>query len=125
MNKASGKYRTAGICISLVLLTVATFWQVKNCEFIEFDDSMYVYDNPHVNEGLKADNIIWAFTAFHSSNWHPLTWISHMVDCEFFGLEAGRHHMVNLLWHSINAVLLFALLKAMTGAVWPCFYLPC
>ncbi|MHC4125993.1 MAG: tetratricopeptide repeat protein [Planctomycetota bacterium] len=119
MNKTHGKYRTTGICISLVVLTLAVFWQVKNCEFIEFDDSMYVYDNPHVNEGLKADNIIWAFTAFHSSNWHPLTWISHMVDCEFFGLEAGRHHMVNLLWHSINVVLLFALLKAMTGAVWP------
>jgi len=102
----------------LVLVTAAVFWQVTGHDFVSFDDDEYVYDNAHVRRGLTADNVVWAFTTTHAHNWHPLTWISHMADVGLFGLDARRHHLVSLLFHLANAVLLFLVLKRMTGALW-------
>jgi len=108
------------LCISLVLIAVilAVFWQVRNHEFIKFDDDEYVTNNPHVKSGLTLSGAIWAFVAMHSNNWHPLTWLSHMLDCELYGLNPGGHHLTNLLIHIVNTLLLFLVLKRMTGARW-------
>jgi len=98
--------------------TLATYWRVSQFDFVDYDDQDYVRDNPHVQFGLSLQNISWAFTHVHSANWHPLTWISHMLDCQLFGLNAGAHHVINVILHVINTLLLFALIRQMTGAVW-------
>jgi tetratricopeptide (TPR) repeat protein len=87
-------------------------------DFICFDDNEYIYENPHVSTGLSLANIGWAFTAYYSNNWHPVTWISHMIDCQLFGLDPGKHHMVNVVLHLVNVLLVFLLLRRMTGALW-------
>jgi tetratricopeptide (TPR) repeat protein len=87
--------------------------------FVNFDDEQYVYENPWVNEGLSVASIKWAFSTMHASNWHPLTWISHMIDCSLYGLNAGGHHLTNILIHTVTAVLLFLLLNRMTDRLWP------
>ena len=102
----------------LALLTLAAFSPVLRSDFIRFDDPQYILDNPHVTSGLSLDNIVWAFRSGHTGNWHPLTWISHMVDVQLFGLKAGGHHLVNLTLHIANAVLLFLFLSQVTGALW-------
>jgi tetratricopeptide (TPR) repeat protein len=117
MDKPSNKYQTICICLALILTTLVAYWQVRNCNFINYDDPLYVSENEHVRDGITRDGIIWAFTTSHFY-WHPLTWLSHMLDCQLFGLNPGRHHLVNLLFHIINALLLFGVLKQMTGAVW-------
>jgi tetratricopeptide (TPR) repeat protein len=106
------------VSLLLVLATVATYWQVAGLDFINFDDPDYVTANPRVQTGLTAENLHWAFTSYHSSNWHPLTWISHMLDWQLFGANASGHHLVNLAIHVINVLLLFATLKTFTGALW-------
>ncbi len=103
------------------LLTVSTFiafWQVTPSDFISFDDPQYVTENRQVQDGLTIEGIQWAFTTGHASNWHPLTWISPMVDVELFGLQPGWHHLTNLLFHLANTILLFLLLHRMTKALW-------
>ena len=85
------------------------------------DDSGYVTKNIHVSTGLNLGNVVWAFTSFHQANWHPLTWISHMADCQLFGLNSGPHHLVNVALHAANVLLLFWLLQRATGAVWRSF----
>lgn len=105
----------------LVLATLLLYGRVAHDEFLAFDDSPYVTKNIHVNSGLNPDNVVWAFTAFHEANWHPLTWISHQADCQFFGLSSGPHHLVNVALHAVNVLLLFWLLKKGTGAVWRSF----
>jgi tetratricopeptide (TPR) repeat protein len=109
------------IPLSLVLLTVAVFWRVGQHEFILYDDPDYVTQNLHVQRGLTADGLAWAFGQVRGefTYWHPLTWVSHMVDCELFGLRPGPHHLENLFLHSANVVLLFSLVRRMTGALWP------
>ena len=79
----------------------------------------YVYENPQVSRGLTAQGIAWAFTHSHGANWHPLTWLSHMLDCQLYGLSAGGHHLTNVLLHAATAVLLFLVLRRMTGGFWP------
>jgi tetratricopeptide (TPR) repeat protein len=86
---------------------------------LDFDDQEYVYDNPNVLCGLTGESVAWALTAFHSANWHPLTWISHMADVDLFGTKPGPHHLVNVAFHAANAVLLFLVLEAATSASWP------
>jgi tetratricopeptide (TPR) repeat protein len=86
--------------------------------FITYDDPVYVTQNPHVTGGLTGANVAWALTSTEASNWHPLTWLSHMADCSLFGLEAWGHHLTSVLLHALNAVLLFAALRRMTGAPW-------
>jgi len=118
-NKLSPpKWLPIAICFGLILTTAILYWPVRNHEFIALDDPDYVTSNPHARAGLTAANIKWAFTKSHSSNWHPLTWISHMVDCQFFGMDAGKHHLVNVGFHAANSALLFLLLYYMTGAIW-------
>jgi tetratricopeptide (TPR) repeat protein len=107
------------ICLLLILVTFAAFSQVLSYGFIDYDDNDYVTENPHVKAGLTKDSTVWAFTAGHSGNWHPLTWMSHMLDCQLFGTEAGWHHLTSLVIHIINTVLLFAVLKKMTRSLWP------
>ena len=104
----------------LVVLTLGVYWRVGGHEFINYDDNSYVTANPHVQAGLTWSGIAWAFGKIHGDEtyWHPLTWLSHMLDCQLFGLNAGAHHWVNLLFHAFNGVLLFLLLKTMTGAAW-------
>ena len=104
--------------VFLIALTWAVFGQTFRHQFINYDDPLYVLDNAHVRAGLTWHGIIWAFTHVHSQNWHPLTTISHMLDCQLFGLNSGPPHLVNVFWHSIAAVLLFILLARMTGNVW-------
>ncbi len=111
-------YRTVCIYVGLLLATVLAFEQVRFNDFVAYDDDQYVTDNPHVSEGLTVQNIGWAFTTPHASNWHPLTWISHMLDCQLFGMNATWHHLHNLLLHLVNVLLLFELMRRMTGAIW-------
>ena len=107
------------IALSLALITLAVFWPVGQFGFVNFDDDDYITNNPMVRSGLTAPGLGWAFTAFHASNWHPLTWLSHMADCSLFGLNAGAHHFVSVLIHAANAALLFVLLRRLTQTIWP------
>jgi len=109
------------IGLFLIVITAAVYSPVRHHEFINFDDGGYVYENEHVQKGLTPDSIKWAFTLVKSdekSYWHPVTWLSHMLDCQLFGLNAGYHHLSNLLFHLLNVLLLFLLLYRMTGEVW-------
>ena len=106
------------IGLFLTAATLVVFWQVGNHAFIDVDDGEYVTDNVHVNTGLSWDNITWAFTSTHAANWHPLTWLSHMLDCELFGLNPKGHHLTSVLFHIVNSLLLFLILRWMTGAPW-------
>ena len=112
------RFLTLSICLVLILALLASFWYVKDSEFVSFDDYIYVVDNPPVKAGLTFKGVIWAFTTTHASNWHPLTWLSHMLDYELYGLNPGGHHLTNLLFHIANALLLFLVLNRMTGALW-------
>jgi len=113
------------ICAGLIAITWAVFGQTFHHQFINYDDPLYVLDNAHVRAGLTWRGISWAFTHVHSQNWHPLTTISHMLDCQLFGVNPGPHHLVNVFFHSIAAVLLFILLAQITGGpsgtggIWP------
>jgi tetratricopeptide (TPR) repeat protein len=99
----------------LVLATLATYWPVLSNGFIDYDDPDYVTANMMVRQGLTLKGIVWAFTAFHAANWHPLTWISHMLDVTLFGMNPAGHHAVSLLLHTLNGVLVCTLLYRMTG----------
>lgn len=101
-----------------MLATVVLYAPVAHHQFLALDDVAYVPQNPHVSTGLSLANIAWAFTSFYEANWYPLTWISHMVDCQLFGLNPGPPHLVNLAIHAANVILLFFLLRAATGALW-------
>ncbi len=118
MQKPADSRRTAMICLLLALVTVSIYFPIRNHEFIDFDDLQYIAENPIVQGGITRAGIIWAFTTDLTGNWHPLTWLSHMLDCQMFGLDAGAHHMVNVGIHVINAILLLLVLRQMTGALW-------
>jgi protein O-mannosyl-transferase len=107
------------IALLLVLVTVLLYHSVFHFGFVNYDDDDYVVQNLHVQKGLTPDNAAWAFTSGYACNWHPLTWLSHMLDCQFYGLgHPGGHHLTNLLFHVANALLLFAWLFRVTGARW-------
>jgi len=106
------------ICLLLVLVTAAVYWPVALNDFVNYDDSDYVTANIHVQGGFSLANVIWAFTTGHASNWHPLTWLSHMTDWQVFGEHAWGHHLVNVAFHIANTLLLFLVLRRMTAAVW-------
>jgi Flp pilus assembly protein TadD len=117
-NKPFILRREAFIYLVLITVTLAVFWQVSNHEFVNFDDQYYVVNNPHVQAGLTRHSLVWAFTTTHAANWHPLTWLSHMLDCQLYDLNPMGHHLTNLLFHLANTLLLFIVLKQMTGAIW-------
>lgn len=106
------------VIMLLAVLTVAVYGQVAGHGFINMDDAMYVTDNPHVRQGITAQGLSWAFGFADRAYWHPVTWLSHMLDCELFGLEAGMHHLMNVFFHIVNAIILFLALNVMTGALW-------
>src|SRR5437773_4060221 len=107
------------ILLGLAVVTFAIYAQVIGHQFITLDDPTYIQENPMVNRGVTLRGLAWAFTTFHATNWHPLTWISHMIDCQFFGMNAGRHLLVNALIHVANTLLLFWFLLRTTRARWP------
>ena len=119
MNKASNKYYALCICLVLVLATAAVYWQVRSHEFVSLDDRAYISENEHVLNGLTWDGFKWAFTTTAMGNWHPLTWLSLMLDCQLLDSKARACHTTNLMFHIANTLLLFAVLKRMTGSVWP------
>ncbi len=104
------------LAIALALVTVGIYWRAADGQFVVYDDHVYVTDNPPVRRGLSADGLRWAFTTHHAGNWHPLTWLAHMLDCELFGLNAAWHHRTNVLLHAANSVLLFFVLMRMTSS---------
>ena len=107
------------LCLGLTLLTLAVFGQTFRFEFVNYDDGVYVYENHTVIDGLTLKGIVSAFKLGESDNWVPLTTISHMLDCQIYGLNAGGHHLTNVLLHTASVILLFLVLWRMTGAVWP------
>src|SRR5213082_375635 len=106
------------VYLFLGAITWLIFGQTVAHDFVNFDDHVYIYDNPLVTGGLTTSGIVGAFTHPHARNWHPLTTISHMLDCQLYGLNAGGHHFTNILLHTIAVLLLFRVLRQMTGAVW-------
>lgn len=112
------KYKTLFVISGLTIVMLMVFWQVHKFGFVNYDDGIYVSRNHHILTGFTLENVIWVFTSEHCGNWHPLTGLSHILDCRLFGLNPGMHHLVNLLFHIGNTLLLFSLLKRMTGAFW-------
>src|SRR3954447_17860696 len=110
--------KAAAISFGIVTLVAAVFAQTRRFPFINVDDSDYVFRNPMVTGGLTLEGIRWAFTHVYSANWHPLTWLSHMSDCELYGIQPGGHHVTNVLLHGATAILLFLFLRDVTGALW-------
>ena len=106
------------VCIALAGLIWLVLGQTLWHDFINYDDPRYVYENTTITGGLTIKGIAWAFTHVHSLNWHPLTTISHMLDCQLYGLKPGWHHFTNVLLHALAAILLFLALQQMTGALW-------
>jgi Flp pilus assembly protein TadD len=106
----------------LILLTLFAYGQVPHNQFISLDDNLYVTDNVHVQRGLTWENVGWSFTTTHAGNWHPLTWLSHMLDYELCGLNPAGHHMTNLLLHLANVLVLFWALQRMPGSLWKNFF---
>ena len=102
-------------CVLLFVLVLLVYFPVVHNDFITLDDDDYVVKNLHVQQGVNAPLVAWAFTSTHANNWHPLTWISHAFDFKMFGLNAAGHHLVNVLWHAANTALLFLVLRRMTG----------
>ena len=120
MNKAKQSKRTKIlICLGLAAITFAVYWPTLQNSFTSYDDGLYITGNPHVIQGLTQDSIIWAFTHPHVHMWHPLTTLSHMLDCRLFGLNASGHHLTSLLFHIASALLVFLILTTLTKTVWP------
>jgi tetratricopeptide (TPR) repeat protein len=111
------RYRMA-IGLLLTVIITGVFLQTGNHAFINFDDPLYVTENAHIKEGLTGENIVWAFTTTTASNWHPLSWLSHMTDVQLFGLNPRGHHLMSVIIHAASALLLFLLLADITAAPW-------
>src|SRR5436305_4977392 len=125
--------KTIIISALLFVVTFGCFWPATRNAFINMDDIDYITQNPHVQAGLRWSTIKWAFTTFHAGNWHPLTWLSHALDCQLFGMNAIGHHATSVVLHALNTVLLFWALLAITtpgnrvssiqypvSSIWPC-----
>ena len=106
------------ICLFLVIAILVVYWQMNYHEFINFDDASYILENQHVQKGLTSESISWAFGFTDLVYWMPLTWLSHMLDCQIYGLIPGMHHRTSLIFHIVNSILLFFVLQKMTGALW-------
>jgi Flp pilus assembly protein TadD len=113
-----GRVATLCVCLALAGITWIVFGQTLGFQFVNFDDDKYVYENPAISEGLTLKSALWAFSHVHAYNWHPLTTLSHMLDCQCYGLQPGGHHFTNVLLQTAAAVLLFFMLRDLTGAFW-------
>src|SRR4051794_21152715 len=112
------RWVTACFCLGLFVLTWVVFGQTLRYDFVNYDDPRYVYQNTRITSGISLANVVWAFSHIHSENWHPLTTITHMLDCQLHGLKPGWHHFTSVLLHAVAVVLLFVALERMTGALW-------
>jgi Tfp pilus assembly protein PilF len=119
-RSGAAESRPRVLALLLALATLLVYLPVRQNDFVDYDDGDYVTDNQMVQKGLTWGGVKWAFTTLRASNWHPVTWLSHMLDCELFGLNPAMHHLVNVMLHAANAVLLFACLLRLTKALWPC-----
>ena len=119
MDSITTKYRSFWICLALMLITAAVFYQVCTYNFINYDDPEMIYENPNIQAGITPETIKWALTTGYFSYWHPLTWLSHMLDWQLFGSKAGDHHLTSLVFHIANTLLLFIVLRQMTHRFWP------
>jgi predicted negative regulator of RcsB-dependent stress response len=115
----SASRRALAVGAALAVVTIAVYARVAGCSFINLDDNDYVTQNPRVQSGITWKGIVWAFAAGHAANWHPLTWLSHMLDCQLFGMNPAGHHLTSLGLHVASTLLLFRLLLRMTQALWP------
>ncbi|MBN1843887.1 MAG: tetratricopeptide repeat protein [Deltaproteobacteria bacterium] len=106
------------ICLLLAMITLAVYWQVGNHAFVNYDDDKYITANQYVQGGLTLKSVTWAFTSMDVSNWHPLTWLSYLLDIQLFGMNPGMQHLISLFFHVANTLLLFIVLRRMTGALW-------
>ncbi len=120
--RSRGNWQVAGICALLVIMVFLVFGQTVGHRFVNFDDDHCVYENPVVSKGMSQGGVGWAFTHCEIGHWAPLTTLSHMADSQLYGLWAGGHHLTNVLLHAAAAVLLFLMLRAMTGALWRCAF---
>ena len=121
-SKSQYSNKVIVVCLLLVAVTLATYVQVSKHDFVSLDDDIYVTENYHVRAGLTSAGIVWAFSFTDSPYWHPLTWLSHMLDCQLFGVSPSMHHLTNVVLHLANSLLLFLVLYQMTGALWKsCF----
>src|SRR5262249_43936317 len=111
--------RMCCVCLLLATLTLLVYLPITGHSFLKYDDNDYITENRHVQAGLTWPGVVWAFSTGAACNWHPLTWLSHMLDCQFYGLNPAGHHFTNLLFHIANTFLLFFLLRHLTGAMWP------
>src|SRR5579864_7780265 len=115
----SSRSQTFAVCVFLAIAVWAVFGQTLHYEFVSYDDNVYVYANPAITQGFSFHGIAWIFTHLTSpEDWLPLTALSHMVDWQFYGANAGGHHLTNILLHAANAILLFLVLKKLTGTLW-------
>lgn len=116
-------HRHADRILGLILLiaTLGVYWQVQSHDFIYFDDPAYVTNNTYVKAGLTGEGFVWAFSSFSASNWHPLTWLSHMLDSRLFGCNPAGHHLTSVFFHAANTLLLFLFLSQATGRLWRSF----
>jgi tetratricopeptide (TPR) repeat protein len=112
------RWMVSGVCIFLAVIIWVVFGQTLGHEFVNYDDNLYVYENAVVQKSLTWEGFRWALTYGQIGHWHPLTWLSHMLDCQFYGLSPGGHHLTNILLHTATAILLFLVLRRMTGFLW-------
>jgi Flp pilus assembly protein TadD len=112
------RFRVWPMAALLALVTIVLYWPAMRCDFVNYDDDVFVTSNIHVQNGLTFENVKWAFINPVAANWHPLTMLSHMLDCQLFGLKPWGHHLTSVVLHALNAVLVFALLQQLTGAIW-------
>jgi tetratricopeptide (TPR) repeat protein len=118
LSQKVGRLQLTLLAMLLAAVTVTVYWQVGTHAFLDYDDGRYITENPHVTSGLTETNIRWAFTAVHASNWHPITWLSHMADVQLYGLNPQGHHLTNVGIHSLSTMLLLVLLFRLTGLIW-------
>ena len=118
MDRIKDSRLTLFIGTLLGAVTLVVYWPVRHFGFLNWDDLTYISRNDHVRGGLTWSGITWSFTHSYSSNWHPLTWLSHMLDCQLYGLNPAGPHLTNVVFHAANTVLLFLLLRTLTAATW-------
>ena len=106
-SNISDSRKSLSVCLLLISTTLAVYWPPQGIDFINYDDIEYITNNVAVKSGLTLENIKWAFTATVQDHWHPLTWLSHMLDSQLFGLDPKYHHLTSLLLHTLNTLILF------------------
>ena len=117
MTELSARQRTLAIYVSLAVVTAVVYWPVRHFPFVNYDDPPCLYENPHLKHGLTASDLRWAFTT-GQDQWMPVTWVARILVWQLFGADAGGHHLINVAIHIANTLLLFGILKRMTGGPW-------